>query len=284
MKNSFFGVMLFALLQVGGCCGVYDSLMAASFRSPDPEVQAVLTPQNIVPQNVVPGGQGITYRNPHVMNFQVTDSDSTDSNFLVRLIVGKGILNATALGGASLTGNGSSVLEIVGTIGAVNQTLWGADEGSLGQGIVYTYTGADLAPNEGTQDTLTMLSYDNVRFLTGTDSDNVPLFINNPFVEPAPSVPSGAVCGVPELDLSPQTANFTVGDGATYDIVFSDAFAVAPLQFSITGGTLPADVSFASDGTVTNASIIEGTTVVTVRVRDANGCVGTADLTINIQP
>lgn len=116
---------------------------------------------NSAPSNVVPGAQGVTHREPHVMNFMVYDPDLFDE-ITVTLQVNKGTLTVSPADWAVVTGNGTGSLTIVGDLDTVNNTLLGADGSGLADGVIYHYTGDHLEPGASTSDTLTFTSRDHL--------------------------------------------------------------------------------------------------------------------------
>jgi hypothetical protein len=136
-----------------------------------------VNPSNIAPINTVPGTQGVTYRQPHIMNFMVADSDIANNTLTVTLQVGKGILTVIPATGATVSGNDSGSVTISGSIDAVNNTLLGADGVGLSQGVIYHYTGDDLPEGSATTDTLSFTSQDNYNAVA---NDFVRLEISNP--------------------------------------------------------------------------------------------------------
>jgi hypothetical protein len=139
------------------------------------------TVQNVAPANIVPGTQGVTHRQPHVMNFMVSDPDIANNPLTVAIQVGKGTLTVIPVGGVTVTGNGTGALTITGTLENVNNTLLGADGVGVSAGVVYHYTGDHLAEGASTTDSLNFISRDN----HGAEAVSVvELQVSNPFVAP----------------------------------------------------------------------------------------------------
>nr|MBP8273362.1 putative Ig domain-containing protein [Acidobacteriota bacterium] len=83
----------------------------------------------------------------------------------------------------------------------------------------------------------------------------------------------------PVLTLSPSTLpNAAVG--AAYSQQLTAAGGVAPYVYTLTSGTLPAGVTLTPTGLLSGTPTTAGTSTVTIRATDANGCFVSIVLTI----
>jgi hypothetical protein len=72
--------------------------------------------------------------------------------------------------------------------------------------------------------------------------------------------------------------------GVPYSEVVLASGGAAPYRFDLVSGSLPSDLVPFADGTVSGTPTVDGTSIVTFRVTDANGCTGEGDVTIVIRP
>jgi endoglucanase len=127
------------------------------------------------PVNTIPGSQTVSSALPLVFNAAngraITVADADSANVTTTLTATNGTVNAVAGGGATITGNGTALVTIAGTLAQVNAAL---------NGVSYTsnagYTGTA---------TLTVATSDGA--LTDTDVININVAASAPAPTPAPA-------------------------------------------------------------------------------------------------
>lgn len=90
-----------------------------------------------------------------------------------------------------------------------------------------------------------------------------------------------AAASPPSLDLAPATVPSPTS-GTAYDQALTASGGVAPYSFQVSGGTLPAGLSLASDGTLSGTATAYGPFSFTVRATDADGTTGTKNYSMGI--
>ncbi|MEK6192569.1 MAG: putative Ig domain-containing protein [Chloroflexota bacterium] len=97
----------------------------------------------------------------------------------------------------------------------------------------------------------------------------------------APAPPPPPVC--PPITLAPPVLpNGTVG--VAYNQTITGSGGTAPYTFTVTVGTLPAGMTLTPTGLLSGTPSTAGTSTVTIRGTDANGCFATLPYTIIIAP
>jgi hypothetical protein len=92
---------------------------------------------------------------------------------------------------------------------------------------------------------------------------------------------SVVVSGCPALTVSP--ASLPNGlSGASYSQTITATGGAAPYSFSVSAGTLTPGLSLGADGALTGTPTATGASNFTVKVTDANGCIGTRAYTLRI--
>ena len=70
--------------------------------------------------------------------------------------------------------------------------------------------------------------------------------------------------------------------GQAYTATLSASGAVAPYSYTLTGGALPTGVTLAANGQLSGTPTVSGSFAFAVQVRDANGQIGAANLTLGV--
>ncbi len=85
--------------------------------------------------------------------------------------------------------------------------------------------------------------------------------------------------GCPTITINPAT--LPIGNvGQSYSQTLTASGGTGPYQFVLVGGTLPAGLSLAANGTLSGTPTVVSTSVFTVRATDAKGCTGTSQLSL----
>lgn len=168
-----------------------------------------------------------------------------------------------------------------GTVGvAYAQTIVGSGgaapyfftlaSGTLPTGLTLTAAGV-LAGTPTTAGSFTFT-------VRGTDFNGCP-GLRSYTVVIAPLPPPLPVC--PPITLSPPTLpNGTVG--VAYTQLITASGGTAPYVFGVTAGTLPAGLTLTPAGLLAGTPTVAGTSTVTIRATDANGCFASLPYTIVI--
>ena len=133
-------------------------------------IQVFMTAVNDAPVNTVRAAQSIEANHALVLaGFSIADVDADGGGMRVQLKAGHGLFTADAVGGVSVSGNRSSILNLTGTLDQINAAL------SSGH-IVYTPRYDFFG-----DDTITMMTFDNGHSGMGgplTDTDAVTIHVN----------------------------------------------------------------------------------------------------------
>jgi hypothetical protein len=205
-----------------------DSSTASAAFTRDIAISA----SNDAPVNIVPGAQQVadtatlTFSTGNGNALSVSDADvGAATTFRSTVSIGAGTLSATA-SGATLVGNGSSSVQITGTLAQINAAL---------EGLTYDPVDATTSSQ-----TLTLLSDDqgNTGGAAETDSDTVTVNVDQ-----APSFVSSV----------PADAATNVLPSANLSVTFSEAVSFAASDFTIDcGGTQ----AFALSGSGTATALL----------------------------
>jgi hypothetical protein len=94
----------------------------------------------------------------------------------------------------------------------------------------------------------------------------------------------GFLVACPQITVTPDTLPSGTQGVSYAPLTFSAGGGVAPYSYALSGGSLPAGMSLSSSGVLSGIPTEEGSFGFGVRATDANGCTGTASLTLTIHP
>jgi uncharacterized delta-60 repeat protein len=95
---------------------------------------------------------------------------------------------------------------------------------------------------------------------------------------------SGVGCAVANLSVNPATLP-PLPAGGTYTQTLTGAGGTAPYTFVVSTGTLPAGLTLnLSTGVLSGSTTVTGGITFTVQITDANGCTGTRDYSLCVNP
>lgn len=213
-----------------------------------------ITPTNHTPVNVLPAAPGTSEDTPlTITGLSVSDVDNLQVTTTLSIPTGSGVLDVVTGGGATISGNGSGTVTLVGTPTQVNAAL---------ASVTYTPT-ADFNSGSGTIN-LTISSSDGI----ATDTDTL------------------AITVTPVVDITPETLTTAEDTPISFNPVAGTNGAVAdsfeggsPQITAINGQAISEGGSVAvSNGTVTLGA---GNVLTFTPAQDFNGVVPTFTYTVS---
>lgn len=206
----------------------------------DQPVVVTVTGSNDAPTTVVTGAQSVRKAiATRIEGIIVSDADA-NATASVKLTTTRGTIDATALNGASVSGGGTKILTISGSVAQVNATL---------AGLVYTSatTGAD---------TIAVLTSDG----TASNSQSIAVTVDTSAVH-APVIRAGSILSQ-ALTERPSTTGSTVALTTGGSLLFTDADIPNTHTASVTSVTASGTIAgLAANATVkawlTNGALIE---------------------------
>jgi hypothetical protein len=160
-------------------------------------------PVNEAPVNTVPGVQSIEANHSLTLTgFSIADGDAGSGSMRVQLKAGHGLFTADAVGGATVSGNHSSTLNLTGTLDQINAALASGH-------IVYTPRNDFFG-----DDTITMTTFDNGNSGAGgplTDTDAVTVHVNTLVAGTAGNDSFTALAGAERIDAGAGIDTVTFG-------------------------------------------------------------------------
>ncbi len=88
----------------------------------------------------------------------------------------------------------------------------------------------------------------------------------------------------PPITVNPATLPSGSQPGTPYSVALSATGGLSPYTFAVTSGILPPGLTLSSAGLLSGTPTASGTWAFTVTATDSNGCTGTRDYTITVNP
>lgn len=172
------------------------------------------------------------------------------------------------IGSTLTTASGSSVLLING--GSPCNVFWQIGS-SATLGTTTSFTG-------------NILALTSITLTTGATVTGRALARNGAVTLDSNTISSNAcLASCPVITLTPATLA-TAAIGVAYNQTITPSGGTAPYAFTVSAGTLPTGIALSAAGVLTGTPVTAGTTNVTVRATDANGCFAQVAFAITVIP